>query len=83
MDSILQGLQYVKSTNGGATVENFFEDWEPIGSHLWMRLTEKGLVEIVDGKIFLTELGEKYLKGVEHEAGRCDEGGTPAGAPGE
>lgn len=58
MDALLRGICYIKNTNGGATVEIFIEDHEPIGLHLWNRLKEARLVKIVDGRIFLTELGE-------------------------
>jgi hypothetical protein len=56
-----QALQYVKNTNGGATVENFIEDWSPIGSEVWDSLLAKGYVTIRDGKIYLTTIGEKML----------------------
>lgn len=32
---LLQALQYVKNTNGGATKSHFIEDHEPVGDRLW------------------------------------------------
>ena len=37
----IDALQYVKNTNGGATVKHFMEDHEPVGVHLWMDLFQK------------------------------------------
>lgn len=57
-----QHLQYVKNTGGGATKQNFFEDWEPIGEMAWNALERDGLVlEGENGKIYTTAAGEAAL----------------------
>jgi hypothetical protein len=53
-----QALQYVKNTNGGATKENFIEDFAPVGQMLWDDL--KGIICIdSNGHIFLTSAKEQ------------------------
>lgn len=37
-------LEYVKNSNGGATLDHFLEDHEPIGPQLWGSLKKFGLV---------------------------------------
>lgn len=63
----IKALEYVKNTGGGATKENFIDDWEPIGETLWTGLFTDGLVRInADGKIYLTALGVEAEKaGIE------------------
>lgn len=57
-----ESLQYVKNTNGGATVLNFIEDWAPVGAYEWHLLMSDGLVQADrDGKIWLTSVGEAKL----------------------
>ena len=55
-------MQYIKNTNGGATLQNFSEDWEPIGGLAWGDLSKAGLVDLVDGKVTLTHAGVVYLE---------------------
>ncbi len=57
----IQHLQYVTNTNGSATVENFIEDFEPIGRIVWRELKDAKLVKVVYGKIKLTAAGELTL----------------------
>jgi hypothetical protein len=58
-------LQNILNSNGGATVDNFVEDWEPIGWRLWDDLAELGYVTVDRyEKIRLTAEGLKAL----HEA---------------
>lgn len=57
-----QYLQYVHNTNGGASVANFVEDYEPIGGMVWNELVSRGLAEERDGRIHLTPLGEEALR---------------------
>ena len=61
-----RALQYVKNTNGGATVEHFFEDHEPIGDKLWAELLSQGFVTIDgNGRIALTDDGGAALAAKE------------------
>jgi len=56
-------LNYIRNTNGGATVQGFVEDWEPIGRQVWNDLVHRGLVTLDDlGHIYLTELGVHVLR---------------------
>lgn len=45
-DQQQQCLDYVKNTGGGATLDNFINDWEPIGFTLWNELVAMNLVTI-------------------------------------
>ena len=63
-----QALQYVKNTNGGATVDNFIEDWLPVGRMEWDLLMQEGLVNVVDDRIFLTDKGQFRLDALENPA---------------
>lgn len=59
-------LRYVQNTNGGATVTNFREDWEPIGTHAWATLASAGFVrEDEHGRIWLTLIGRTFLADYE------------------
>lgn len=60
-----QSLQYIKNTNGGASVAHFIDDWEPVGRMEWNLLLDAGLAEDRDGYIFLTEAGEAKLAELE------------------
>jgi hypothetical protein len=57
-------LEYVRNTNGGATVDTFVEDWEPMGWRLWDELHALRYVRVDDEKIYLTAKGMNVL----HEA---------------
>ncbi len=57
-----QYLKYIKNTDGHATLENFIEDWEPIGQTVWNDLIRFKSVEIIGNKIYLTKKGEEQLK---------------------
>jgi hypothetical protein len=58
----LKALRYVQNTNGGATLDNFTEDHEPIGKLLWKNMSGDGLVNVgADGKVQLTEKGKNVL----------------------
>jgi phage terminase large subunit-like protein len=55
-------LAYVRNTNGGATIANFIEDWEPIGSMVWDELQTGGLARVGQtGRLELTEAGARLL----------------------
>lgn len=57
-----KALEYVRNTNGGATVVHFMEDHEPIGERLWKPLLDGGLVRVnEDGRIHLTKAGTAEL----------------------
>jgi len=61
---IRQALQYVRNTNGGATLDNFLEDHEPIGKELWQELRHNLYVfEDMNGRIRLTDSGNAALDG--------------------
>lgn len=58
----IRALEYVRNTNGGATLADFHEDHEPIGPQLWDPLLTDGLVTIdAGGKIRLTAKGTEAL----------------------
>jgi len=61
MKHLVQYANYVRNTNGGATKEHFIDDWEPFGDRLWLALKSYDFVEIRDGKIFLTDKGNKFV----------------------
>lgn len=54
-------LEYVRNTNGHATVANFDEDWEPIGPMLRRDLMPRYFIEDADGKIRLTDEGKAEI----------------------
>lgn len=56
-----QALAYVKNTGGGATLAHFVEDHDPVGTQLWLELKEAGCVEVIDGRIWLTDAGLTQL----------------------
>lgn len=57
-----QALQYVKNTNGGASIANFCEDLEPVGEMIWDQLLAAGLVDVdSNARIHLTVAGEAEL----------------------
>lgn len=59
-----RALQYVKNTNGGASVMHFMDDHEPVGIQILGTLTQQKLVTTDEhGKIFLTQEGELALLG--------------------
>lgn len=56
-------LKYVENTAGNATLQNFIEDWEPVGNLGWEDLSNAGLVCLIDGRIKLTFAGQEVLHG--------------------
>ncbi len=55
-------LEYVRNTAGNATLAIFKDDHDPIGDHLWTRLSGAGLVVVNEqGKVVLTDDGVKAL----------------------
>lgn len=59
--TLKRACEYVRNTAGNATREHFDEDHEPIGPRLWADLHYEGLVQVVDGKISLTDKGNEFL----------------------
>ena len=60
--TIRQALEYIRNTNGGATLDIFVEDWEPIGEKLWESIELAFLAKVDEfGRVRLTEAGEKAL----------------------
>lgn len=64
----LEALLYIRNTGGGATVDNFVEDWEPVGGLEWDMLGKAFLVEVRNGKIFLTPKGLEELDRLQGHA---------------
>lgn len=62
-----RAAQYVRNTNGGATLTTFIEDHEPIGEILWTSLAKYGYVRIVGNKVVLTERGAAALTEAEQK----------------
>lgn len=63
MASRLQCLMYVDNTNRGATVDNFVEDWDPVGYTAWLDLERGNFATTdADGKIILTDQGKKEME---------------------
>lgn len=64
MNALKSLLQYVKNTNGGATVEHFIEDHEPVGRRMWHDLDKAGYVAVsgCTGRIHLTAEGTLMLE---------------------
>jgi hypothetical protein len=60
----LAALQYIKNTGGCATLENFYEDHEPIGKMVWTSLVTNGLATFSDEDriVKMTEAGRKALE---------------------
>jgi hypothetical protein len=63
MASDKQLCEYIKNTDGNATLQNFIEDWEPIGGFAWEKLSQRGLVTLDGNKIVLTDKGKEFLNG--------------------
>lgn len=57
---VVTALQYIRNTNGYATIANFDEDHEPIGPML--RRDIDGYFHLVGDKMFLTERGVAVLE---------------------
>ena len=61
-----EALEYVRNTQGNASVARFIEDFDPVGAQLWKDLIVKGLVIDVQGvSIVLTTMGRKVLESKE------------------
>lgn len=61
-DMQLKALQYVENTDGGATLDAFNEDHDPVGPLLWNALLARGLVRLgAEGIVYTTEAGIDYL----------------------
>jgi len=56
-----QYLQYVINA-GGPTIEQFDDDWEPIGPRLRKQLSDEGLIDESDHSVRLTALGKASLQ---------------------
>jgi len=58
----MTALEYVRNTAGGATLDAFVDDHEPIGTILWRKLTSAGVAEVSPGgRVVLTEKGRQML----------------------
>ncbi|HEX2556714.1 MAG TPA: hypothetical protein VHK86_00190 [Nitrososphaera sp.] len=58
---LIQYLQYVKNTGGNANINQFDDDWEPIGPMLRAELIPTYIVEGPDRNLVLTEKGKEEL----------------------
>ena len=58
-----EALEYVRSTDGEATIADFVTHWEPIGDRLWSELVALELAEVdpATGRIRLTAAGRAEL----------------------
>jgi len=65
MNNIEDALKYIENTGGSPNYEWFIEDAEPIGEMLYIDLFKKGYVYKRDGKINLTEEGQKELERIK------------------
>lgn len=54
-------LKYIENTAGNATLQNFIEDWEPVGNLGWDDLSKAELVTLEGNKVVLTDKGREYL----------------------
>lgn len=54
-------LQYIRNTNGGATLAIFMEDHDPVGARLWADLLREGLAEVCEDRVMLTAKGAAIL----------------------
>lgn len=56
-------VEYVRNTNGHATVADFVDDWTPVGRQLWNDLVADGMAYAADqnGTIRLTSAGHDLL----------------------
>jgi hypothetical protein len=52
-----QHLQYITNA-GNPTPAQFDDDWEPIGPMLRRDMQTAGLIEVRDGRMYLTEAGQ-------------------------
>lgn len=57
----LEALKYLRNSNGGATKDNFVDDFDPIGGLLWDFLEENGLVVVKEDRIFPSDAGNLIL----------------------
>ncbi len=51
-------IQYIKNTGGSPKIEEFDDDWDPIGPMLRQDMLAVLLIEERDGKIFLIQTPE-------------------------
>lgn len=61
----IRALEYVRNTNGGATVRIFIDDHEPIGFELYNALRDHNpslITQNSNGAVILTEAGRKMLE---------------------
>lgn len=57
-----KALEYVRNTRGGATIEHFVDDFDPIGQRIWDELQVGGYVTTNPaGRIVLTLAGTQAL----------------------
>ena len=48
-------LQYIKNTGGSPKIEEFDDDWEPIGPMVRKDMKHAGLIEEKDGRVFIVK----------------------------
>ena len=54
-----QFLDYIDNTGGSPKIEEFDEDWDPIGLVIRLKLLEQKLIREEDGIIFRIKGGDK------------------------
>lgn len=53
--------QYIQNAGGQVTIEQFVEDWAPVGEKVITALKEMGIIFEVNNVLKLTDLGEELL----------------------
>jgi len=53
-------VEYIENA-GNPTPAQFDDDWEPAGPMLRRTMTEDGLIQVRDGRMYLTETGRKAV----------------------
>lgn len=53
-------LEYITNA-GNPTPAQFDDDWEPAGPMLRRTMAEDSLIEVLDGRMYLTEAGRKAV----------------------
>lgn len=54
MSKYQEYISYINNTGGNPSIENFDEDWQPVGEMVRSNLKREGIIIEIDGKIKLT-----------------------------
>ncbi|MBY0475457.1 MAG: hypothetical protein K2Q13_10425 [Nitrosomonas sp.] len=59
MDIYQQYLEYISNTEEGVTVENFIDNWKPVGIKVLKELKSNNLITVDNNnRIHLTDIGK-------------------------